>query len=133
MLVTVPLPALDTIEHRTNILRMLLQGLALGSAIGWEQKRLPPLYQSDVRYQFEPQHGTGIEEFALPEQVFQRKWGDCDDLVIYRVAELTAAGEPATVVVTWPEGTGNLHVMVRRGNGQLEDPSILLGALNVHR
>jgi hypothetical protein len=88
--------------------------------------RLPPLYQSGIRYHPEPNHGDGNEEFALPPVTFKRHWGDCDDLVIYRIWELLCQGENASCQAIWQDNA--VHVLVRRANGVLEDPSILLGA-----
>lgn len=88
--------------------------------------RLPALYSSGIRYAPEPGHGSGVEDFALPNVTFARKNGDCDDLVIYRIWELRVSGEFATCNAIWQNNA--VHVRVRRANGQLEDPSILLGA-----
>lgn len=89
---------------------------------------VPPLYSSGVRYREELAHGSGIEDWACPWRVIKRGWGDCDDLVAYRVAELLAAGEAASVQVLRKRGTKRFHVRVRRANGAVEDPSIRLGA-----
>jgi hypothetical protein len=87
---------------------------------------LPPLYQSGIRYEMEPGHGKGIEDFANPWTTLARQWGDCDDLIVYRLLELLLAGENAHTRAEW---LGNaVHVVIRRGNGVEEDPSALLGA-----
>jgi len=91
---------------------------------------LPPLYRSRVVYRPEPANGSGIEEFASIRRVFLRGWGDCDDLVPIRVAELQEQGEAATQRFYWrrtPRGDLSMHVQVRRANGEIEDPSRLLG------
>jgi hypothetical protein len=96
-------------------------------------KPLPPLYSSGVRYQREPWRH---EEFADALTVLKRKWGDCDDLVPYRVAELREAGEAAKIRLYRRRNkrSGNtVHVQVRRApsaefpRGRIEDPSRLLG------
>jgi hypothetical protein len=115
---------------------------------------LPPLYQAGVVFQYEQDHGSGEEEFATPPDVYARGWGDCDDLVVYRLAELLAdelqhqrffsapeerqrtilrklaAGVALqrlpSIVAKW-QGE-SLHVLIRLPNGQTEDPSIILGA-----
>jgi hypothetical protein len=87
-------------------------------------RSLPPLYSTHVRYQPEPNSGKGVEEWADPWTVVKRGWGDCDDLVIYRIAELRAAGEHATCIVR--RRGKRMHVKVRRASGAQEDPSRLL-------
>lgn len=86
--------------------------------------RLPLLYQSGVRYRLEPGHGGGTDYFDLPPSVLRRGWGDCDDLVIWRVGELRALGVPATVRAEWVDR--RVHVKVRWPNGAEEDPSEIL-------
>ena len=87
-----------------------------------------PLYQSRVRYQQEPPDGKP-EEFATIPLILSRGWADCDDLAPWRVAELQEAGENATIRITWRRYGGRrlYHVLVRRGDGRIEDPSKLLG------
>lgn len=89
----------------------------------------PLLYQSGVRYQNEPA-GQGYEDFALIPAILERGWGDCDDLAPYRVAELRERfGEAATIRIEWKKTrNGKLyHILVRRGDGRIEDPSRMLG------
>lgn len=81
---------------------------------------VPPLYSAGVVYQEEPA-GQGFEEFATIPQVIGRGWGDCDDLVPWRVAELREAGEPAKVRLLWQKakrgphaGKKLFHLVVRR-------------------
>lgn len=102
-------------------------------------KGVPGLYASGVRYQNEPEgqlfNGMPAEEFALIPVVLARKWGDCDDLAPWRVAELIHSGESAKIRVQWrarknPDGSQGrkyFHIVVRRANGNIEDPSALLG------
>lgn len=128
--------------------RSCLNGFALGAAGSYWSWNLPPLYQSGVRFAFEPAHGSGDENFDSPPIVYQRGWGDCDDLVYWRVTELLAAhlpaGQPPTkqqlqrlqrmmvdgrtaqAAADWDGGA--LHVYVRHANGRKEDPSVILGA-----
>ena len=60
--------------------------------------------------------------------VLARGWGDCDDLIGYRVSELLAQGEAATVNCIW-DGV-RMHVRVRRASGDLEDPAQILHERN---
>jgi hypothetical protein len=86
---------------------------------------LPPLYQSGVVYGPEPNRGSGVEDFSDPWTCYHRKCGDCDDLVIWRIAELLFSGERVPRPQVRRAGV-RMHVLVRRANGQLEDPSRIL-------
>lgn len=106
---------------------------------------LPKLYKSGVEFAPEPNQGKW-EDFADCLTVLDRGWGDCDDLVAYRVAELRANGEDpkASVKVYWrdccprcairflesqgpwcPKCGGKVsrvyHAQVRRGNMKSKD------------
>lgn len=89
----------------------------------------PPLYESGVRYREEPPGTT--EEFATIPVILARGHGDCDDLAPYRVAELRMLGEHAQIRLQWKKsrvtGKRMYHVVVRRADGRIEDPSKLLG------
>ena len=81
-----------------------------------------------VRYKEEPL--DGIEEFAAIPVILQRGWGDCDDLAPWRCAELRSLGEPAKIRIQWkrqPSGSKLYHIVVRRGDHSIEDPSRILG------
>lgn len=104
----------------------------------------PPLYRSGVRYANEPEwkfNGKPAEEFASIPIVLERLKGDCDDLATYRCAELIRRGERATIRIQWrrrvysdgTKGRKYFHVVVRRQNGSIEDPSALLGMHDVVR
>ena len=91
----------------------------------------PPLYQSGVRYQNEPK-GQTFEEFAPIPTLLERKWGDCDDLAPWRVAELRVRHkEKARIRVQWkrigPNKEKLFHIVVRRADGTIEDPCRILG------
>lgn len=130
-----------------------LDGFALGNAPMWQGWQLPPLYGGRVRFAYEPNHGSGNEEFAQPPDVFARGWGDCDDLVNARLTEIYGASLPASfyrlstqeqsvslnrlrlriargklpsTLCKWQDSA--LHVLIRLPDGGEEDPSIKLGA-----
>lgn len=86
--------------------------------------RLPPLYESGVRYQREP---AGSEMWDSAATVAARGYGDCEDLAAWRVAELRLAGEEGAEVAVVRTGPKTLHALVRRGDGSWEDPSAELG------
>lgn len=91
----------------------------------------PPLYSSGVVYQNE---APGDEDWCdIPTCIAQR-WGDCEDLGCWRAAELQAAGVKA---VAWPKARliGDIylvHIQVKYPNGDIEDPSRILG-MGAHR
>jgi hypothetical protein len=131
-------------------IRAILQTLANSYAKRMAKDPLPPLYESGIVFRPEPWAGSGTEDWASPYTAIQRGWGDCDDLVVYRAAELIAQGEPATIVATWLAGTKKHHVLIRRGfpatkylkkwpgpkgvpNNNLEDPSLVLIGLERER
>ena len=98
----------------------------------------PKLYASGVRYQPEPGYtfnGKPAEEFASIPIVLARKNGDCDDLAPWLCAELIHGGERAKIRVQWRArrnldgslGRKYFHIVVRRANGAIEDPSAKLG------
>lgn len=87
----------------------------------------PPLYSTKVRWRNEPLAGQGIEEIATLPTVLRRGWGDCDDLVAWRIAELRLRGIEAEAKVIYRPKKRLYHVLVRLPNGESEDPSRLLG------
>ena len=115
-----------TPNELATLTKSVLEGAALGWCGAFRRWKLPPLYQSGIRFAYEAGHGSGVEDFASPLTTYQRRAGDCDDLIIYRLCELYCAGILATCFCEW---LGNaLHVKVRLPDGELEDPSVLLGA-----
>lgn len=108
-------------------IRPVLESLVMIDLLFLRTHHVPPLYKSGVRYQPEPK-GTS-EEFASIPAILARGWGDCDDLAPWRVAELRQYGERAKIRIIWhryPNGK-MYHIVVRRGDGRIEDPSRLLG------
>lgn len=104
------------------------------------QHKVPPLYLSGVRYAEEPVNilklgsspSERVEEFACIPAVIERGWGDCDDLAPWRCAELRFhERERAKIKIDWrthPVTRQKVyHVLVRRGDGSVEDPSAKLG------
>lgn len=91
-----------------------------------QHPRVPLLYQSGVRYVAE---APGEEAWLSVPDVLLHMRGDCEDLGCWRAAELQLRGEPAKAVWSVRKTPrGNLyHIRTRRGNGQIEDPSVVLG------
>lgn len=110
-------------------LRHVLEGLVKVNQYYMMLHNVPALYESGVIYREEPDGTT--EEFAAIPVVLERKWGDCDDLAPFRCAELRSQGENATIRIIWKKsrisGRRMYHVIVRRENGDIEDPSAVLG------
>jgi hypothetical protein len=110
----------------------------------WHFRRgvVPPLLSSGIVYKEE---SLGKEDWDDAPTVAGRGWGDCEDLAAYFAAELRETrGIPAECVIKFrfitPQeikasgypnipktGIYLIHVMVRLPNGQIIDPSKLLG------
>lgn len=100
---------------------------------------IPLLYRSGVRWKRDQCNAPGTpgacERFLSPLQVLREgKVGDCDDLGPWLAAErILGKGGPrdrrARAVAIPSPGVG-WHVVVRRGDGRIEDPSKVLGMGN---
>lgn len=127
--------------HRSKRLaiaiKALLDAQVLINQVYLSLHDVPPLYRSGVRYMNEPKkwliqgYPIAIEEFACIPEIIKRGFGDCDDLAPWRCAELRRAGEKAKIRITWKanpvEGGKLFHIVVRRADGSIEDPSLKLG------
>jgi hypothetical protein len=127
--------------------RSVIDGLVVGSLPIFPSWQLPELYTSGVRWQLDPNHGTGIDELLPPPVVLGRGWGDCGNLTLWRLLELNRyrwepivrrlrsgrrqlagirwATPPARAEVEWVED--EMHAFVRHPDGRTEDPSKKLG------
>lgn len=101
----------------------MLGGLVAAARRDLQKNGGASLYESGVRYQRE---APGREDWYLPSQTRRRRKGDCEDLSLWRAAELQEAGEDAWPLV-YRSGPRTLHVVVERGDGTIEDPSRELG------
>lgn len=103
----------------------------------WQLKRfaeagspLPGLYASGVYYKAEP---AKVEIWQDMGAMYSQGFGDCEDLACARAAELQFGGTPAVPCIRFkevstPAGSVTLiHVMVLHPDGQVEDPSKMLG------
>lgn len=87
----------------------------------------PPLYSTGARWEIRPGDPSETEWRYAPN-VATEGWGDCQDLSSYRAAELRVTGEdPHAKVRVYPTGPNRYHAVVARGNGMVEDPSVILG------
>jgi hypothetical protein len=100
----------------------------------------PDLYRAGVRYQPEPREIVAEERFETIPEVLRKRWADCDDLACWLAAERVVrrkdfAATPLLVDATHPKyrdvagGRKTWHVVVARGDGLVEDPSVALGML----
>ena len=96
--------------------------------VGWIKagNRVPPVYQSGLRYKEEQ---LGKDEWQDIPRTLQLGNGDCEDLASYRVSELRAGGEAAEHTVEHRRSPTLVlyHIRVKRQNGDIEDPSCALG------
>lgn len=125
MLVRIVAPA-----YGPRALQVLLGVLTDLDAVALQTGRFPMLYRSGVRYRREDP--AVREEWRTVPEVLARGVGDCEDLACWRAAELCLQGEPACPYI-YRTKSGGWHVVVRRGDGSLEDPSRVLGMGNVSR
>lgn len=90
---------------------------------------LPPLYESGIVYRPEPSGREWWETAHDLLDVVPDRSGDCEDLAAYRAAELRFYhGEDARVaIVTTPRGS--FHAIVEHEDGELEDPSRMVLAI----
>lgn len=86
---------------------------------------LPRLYDAGVRYIREGAQPR--EEWRSALEVIEHGGGDCEDLATYRAAELQLGGEDARAIAV--RSSLGWHIVVRRGDGTIEDPSARLGML----
>ncbi len=108
----------------TRFVEAALEGLAELAAEEHAAQQLPPLYMSGVRYERE----RNTENWLTPTQVLGAGVADCEDLAAYRVGELRASGvDPGATIIIERSGPRTLHALVRRSNGDIEDPSRALG------
>jgi hypothetical protein len=111
--------------------------------------RIPPLYQSGVKFRLEP-WAMQVQHFSNCMQVLKRGWGDCKTLSAWRLASLRNAASTPEIAgryglkIYWRvhddddplhDAAGStaarrqlriFHVQVRHPNGAIEDPSRML-------
>ena len=109
-----------------GVMRRLLDCLT-GLDVDYLRKNAAPeLHHSGVRYEAE---APGQERWASIPWVLDLGHGDCEDLACWRTAELIVSGEAALAIFEsrqTPQGR-LYHILVRRADGRIEDPSKDLG------
>lgn len=119
MILQADLPLTEFLEFQ----RRMVENLAEWNMAILHRYHVPPLYRSGVKYRLE----KASERYRDIIRVWGSGYGDCEDLVAWRLAELWNSGQPAspivTVTVTNPDVS---HVAIDLGNGRVEDPSLYL-------
>lgn len=102
------------LEAMINIARMQLR-----------DNKLPPLYKAGVVYVRE----KDTEIWKDPIETYLDGFGDCEDLSIWRIAELRNNGKWAEPYIRYRvvDGVFIYHVLVKRASDKFEDPSKILG------
>jgi hypothetical protein len=121
-------------EDMARVIEHLVEGVALANYGQMRAQPFPTIGSGVIHYDVE----GDAELFDDATTVLSRRSGDCDDLVAYRLAECWIEGDlEAEALVNWQRTEPSeddasgipwlFHVRVRRGNGQIEDPSEDLG------
>lgn len=114
-------------KQSERALLLLLEAMVNIARMELRMNRLPPLYRAGVRYVRE----ENTEDWKDPVNVFKDKEGDCEDLSIWRVAELRNNHKKASPYIRYRvdpiTDTYIYHVLTQRASGRLEDPSLILG------
>lgn len=76
----------------------LVYAVGVGNSHLMRRGNYPRLSDSQIVFRPEPWAGKR-EEIASCRRVYLRGWGDCDDLVAYRIGECLLAGEQASARV----------------------------------
>lgn len=107
-------------------LRAQLMGIVESNVLILKRVKLPPLYESGVRFERETEPGAVVPDVLT---LYERGHGNCAPLACARAAELRVRGVNAGIKVYWRPEMNPLpfHVEVRLPNGNVEDPSRRLG------
>lgn len=121
MYVVVKLPGEGETLQRSIQMAIMVQAEAWAQVV--KRKPIPLIYSLPLRFIPEPADSIA-EEWCDPYTVLERGFGDCDDLVIYRLSQIYAEmgfnfdpdqcdKMPAWPCVEWLKGTGRYHVSIR--------------------
>lgn len=109
------------------ILNAALEGVTRLDQDLIKEGAVPPFRDVVHRIRWKPEP-PGEEHFDHAGVVLRRKWGDCDDLGPYHAASLRVTGEDRGArAVVRKSGPKRWHVVVRRSDGSIDDPSIEAG------
>jgi hypothetical protein len=111
-------------------------GIGLDALTAWNiaamrERPVAPIYSAGVVYAREPMcrlkgKESLCEEWLTAHEVIERGAGDCDDLGPWLAAQMRLQGDERAQAFAKPSAAG-WHIVVRRGDGTIEDPSAKLG------
>jgi hypothetical protein len=114
---------------RRAVIEAALEGLVAANvailqiAIAEDGRRWPRLYSADVRFRAEAPRS---EDWKTIDRLYADREGDCEDVACARAAELRFyEGEGARAAVARIDDNG-YHALVTRGDGAMEDPSVVV-------
>jgi hypothetical protein len=85
--------------------------------------QLPALYAAGIKYKLPPHR-----VWRYPHEMLREGWGDCEGLSCWRAAELHVSGaDPDARVLVYRTAPRRWHAVVGRGDGWIDDPSIVCG------
>jgi hypothetical protein len=118
-------------RHSHNALNAMLRALTLiDVSYLVSHPSAPGIYDSGVRYEEEP---PGQEDWQDIPTCLILRVGDCEDLSCWRAAELRVRHRenawPIFRHQVRPNGSYLYHILVRRADGRIEDPSRILGMI----
>lgn len=111
------------IPNHGLVLEAILEGFAQAAQMMVEAGVVPPFpHMAGVKYRREPG-----ETWLLPNQVLEKKQGDCEDLCFWAVGGYRATGQdPGARCALRMTGAREVHCIVQLSNGQTVDPSLQL-------
>jgi hypothetical protein len=92
----------------------------------------PWLYQAGIPYHSEPIRGVS-KWVTFRELLKDPKWANCKNLATWRAAEIRERLGQRAVTKVLQENDHTMHVVVEWPNGDIEDPSVVLGMGKVRR
>ena len=123
-------PIAQSGDRLSRPFQLLLNAAMMCAAEALRHRPLPLLYslprdEGGWLYKPEPWAGDGVEEFADPYTTYKRKWGDCDDYVIWRGAELLAQDLTCHARILHDTNRNKYHTQLTLDYaGIIEDPCL---------
>lgn len=121
---SVELPGSDAPNPDLDVSDLLRAWIRIWARWLHRHPEFPLLYSSGVRYEPEV-----TEQWQAPPTTLRRGYGDCEDLTVWRGAELVARGvavAPRCIGRRTVGGGYTQHVSLVYPDGRTEDPSIIL-------